>query len=108
MTRMGEPWGQPISPPIPACLSVTPVMSHSVPGQSPQGYHLFLDADHPLVPGLSLVWLSPGAWRGTLQAVIGFPNSACSFVIATGSDASHAIKAALSPAFTLLNCWFLV
>lgn len=50
--------------PIPTCLPVTPRMSHSVPGQSPQGYHLLLETDHPLAPGWSLVWLLLGAQKG--------------------------------------------
>lgn len=66
----------------------------SAPGCSGSG--------HPLAPGCSLVWLSPGALRATLQAVIGFPNSACSFVTATRSDAGRAIEAlCLLPAPTL-------
>lgn len=106
-------WASPrarlLSSPISTCLPVTPRMSHSVPGQSPQGYHLLLDADHPLAPGWSLVWLSPGAQRGTLQTVIEFPNSACFFVIAIHSDADLPIKVALSPAhLMLLSFWLLV
>lgn len=57
--RMGAPWGQPALPPshVPAS---DPRMSRSVPGQSPQGGHLLLDA-----VGAVTLWLLAAFWSGS-------------------------------------------
>lgn len=110
MSLDGYALGPACSLPIPTCLPVTPRMSHSVPGQSLQAAICSWMQWELSPPGswLVSVWLSPGALRGTLQVVIGFPNSACSFITASHSDAGRAFKALCPlPAPTLANCLFL-
>lgn len=73
--RMGEPWGQAAHSSFSlTCLPVTPRMSHSVQGRLPRAAICSWMQWELSPSGSWLVsgWLSPGALRGTLQAVIGF------------------------------------